>query len=47
MKRFLLFLIVLFVSICGYAQLHVDEKSFMEIDGFQNSNPDKQTDDNY
>ncbi len=46
MKKFLLFLLVLFVSIGGFAQLHVEEGSFMEIGGFVNDNADKQTDDN-
>lgn len=46
MKRFLLVLLVLFLTVSGFAQLNVLENSFMEIEGFENTSPDKQTDDN-
>lgn len=46
MKR-AIFLSVLFcISFAAFAQLEVKPGSFKKIDGFENSNPDKQTDDN-
>lgn len=48
MRRFILLVIVLFLSIPVFAQLEVKKGSFKEVPGFVNINPDPnyQTDDN-
>ena len=48
MRRFLLLLFVVFISITAFAQIEVKEGSFKEVPGFVNINPDEnyQTDDN-
>lgn len=48
MKRFLLLLLALYISIAGYSQLEVKPGSFKEVPGFVNINPDPnyQADDN-
>ena len=46
MKRYIVLFIVLFFSVCAYAQLEVKPGSFKEVVGFVNIDPDKQTDDN-
>ncbi len=48
MKRLLLLLLALFISMAGFAQLEVKPGSFKEVRGFVNINPDEnyQTDDN-
>ena len=48
MRRFLLLLFAIFISITAFAQLEVKEGSFKEVPGFVNINPDEnyQTDDN-
>ena len=48
MRRFVLLLFVIFLSMTTFAQLEVKEGSFKEVPGFVNINPDEnyQTDDN-
>ena len=48
MRRFLLLLFAIFLSMTAFAQLEVKEGSFKEVPGFVNVNPDQnyQTDDN-
>ena len=48
MRRFLLLLFAVFLSIMAFAQIEVKEGSFKEVPGFVNINPDEnyQTDDN-
>ena len=49
MKKFLIFIIGIFLSLPAFSQLEVKENSFREVPGFTNTNPDPdyQTDDNY
>ncbi len=46
MRRYILLVIVLFLSIPLFAQLEVKEDSFKKVDGFVNLNPNIQSDDN-
>lgn len=46
MKKILVLLFVLVLSITSFAQLDVSPNSFKQIEGFVNDNPDIQTDDN-
>ncbi|MBO2522502.1 MAG: hypothetical protein CW336_01380 [Bacteroidetes bacterium] len=46
MKRFFLFLVIIFLSISAFAQLEVKKDSFKEVPGFVNINIDKMYDDN-
>lgn len=49
MKKFLIFIIGVFLSLQAFSQLEVKENSFREVPGFTNTNPDPdyQSDDNY